>query len=157
MSDLYSRSGISVEGLASTNKALAALGEPKEELKKILLDGAEIMAKEAKVQAPKKSNRLAESIRPAATTRGGFVYAGNNRKGKGGVSYANPVHWGWFVDRKSERARKSARGYIKRNIKPNPFMAKALGYTREEIFTNFTKQMKNELDRIIGKYNKRGQ
>ena len=38
---------------------------------------------------------------------------------------ANPIHWGWG----------------KRNIRPQPFFVRALGYTRSEIYDNYFKQM----------------
>lgn len=157
MADLYSRSGITVEGLSGTYKALKELGEPNDSLKAILREAAETMAAASRDTVPVKSGKLKASIRPAATTRGAFVYAGNNRAGLNGVPYANPIHWGWFRDRKSQRAKNSRRGYINKNIRPNPFMAKALGYTREEIFRNFTDHMERELEGIISRNMKRRQ
>lgn len=82
---------------------------------------AERVVLEAKTLVPVRTGALRNSIRLSATTKGISIKAGNN----GRIPYANPIHWGWF----------------KRHIKPQPFFAKALGYTRQEIFDNYYKQM----------------
>lgn len=147
--DLYSRGGITVEGLSSTIRTMKALGDDTATIRQALKQAAETLAAASRGTVPTRTGKLKRSIRTSTTVRGAFVYAGNNTN----VKYANPIHWGWFRDRKSERARKSSRGYINKNIKPNPFLAKALGYTREEIFTNFTKIMEDELTRTIHRSN----
>jgi hypothetical protein len=120
------------------------LGEPTEALREALKGAAETWADAARDTIPVRTGRLKSTIRTSATNRGAFGLVGNSR-----VPYANPIHWGWFRDRKSERARKSTRGYINKNIKPNPFAAKALGYTKLEIYQNFTKIMDDELTKVI--------
>ena len=82
---------------------------------------AEKVLLESKALVPVRTGALRNSIRLSATTKGISIKAGNN----GRIPYANPIHWGWF----------------KRHIKPQPFFAKALGYTRQEIFDNYYKQM----------------
>jgi hypothetical protein len=131
---------------------MKALGEPDEALKKALKQAAETMATASRDTVPvgkgkdPHKGRLKASIRTSATARGAFVIAGNK-----GAPYANPIHWGWFRDRKTAAAKRSPKGYINKNIKPNPFFAKALGYTRQEIFENFTKVISNEVNGIIRK------
>jgi hypothetical protein len=142
--DLYSRGGITVEGLSSTIRTMKALGDDTTTIRQALKAAATTMANAARDTVPTRTGRLARTIRPASTVRGAFVYAGN-----AAVPYANPIHWGWFRDRKSERARKSSRGYINKNIKPNPFLAKAANLNRQEIFDNFTRIMEDELTRTI--------
>jgi hypothetical protein len=55
------------------------------------------------------------------------------------VPYANPIHWGWFLDKRTG---------VKRNIKPNPFLARALGYNRDQILNDYVKN----LEKLINKY-----
>lgn len=142
--DLYSRGGITVEGLSSTIRTMKALGDDTSTIREALKAAATTMAAAARDTVPTRTGRLARTIRPAATVRGAFVYAGNNS-----VPYANPIHWGWFRDRKSQQAKNSRRGYINKNIKPNPFLAKAANLNRQEIFDNFTRIMEDELTRTI--------
>ena len=121
-------SGIKVTNLREINKALKAIGAPNEEIKKAGKDSGELVASEARGLVPVRTGALRNSIRVSATARGKItVLAGNNRKSKSGVPYANPIHWGWF----------------KRNIKPQPFFVKALGYTRAEVYENYFKQIEN--------------
>jgi hypothetical protein len=152
-SDLYARGGgaIGVEGLSSSIRTMKALGDDTTAIREALKVAAKTMADASRDTVPVGTGRLRESIKPYATQTGAGVSAGNARKSMNGVKYANPIHWGWFVDRKSDAAKRSTRGYIKKNIKPNPFFAKALGYTREEIFSNFTKTIENEISGIIRK------
>lgn len=84
---------------------------------------AEKVLLESRSLAPVRTGALRNSIRLSVTTKGISIKAGNN----GNIPYANPIHWGWF----------------KRHIKPQPFLAKALGYTRQEIYDNYFKQMDN--------------
>lgn len=120
------QSGIKVTNLREINKALKAVGAPNEAIKKAGKESGELVASEARGLVPVRTGALRNSIRVGATARGKItVLAGNNRTSKSGVPYANPIHWGWF----------------KRNIKPQPFFVKALGYTRAEVYENYFSQM----------------
>ena len=118
--------GVKVKNLREINKALAAIGVPKEAVKDAGKDSGELVANEARSLVPVRTGNLRNSIRVGATARGKItVLAGNNRTSKSAVPYANPIHWGWF----------------KKHIKPQPFFVRALGYTRSEIYDNYFKQM----------------
>jgi len=118
--------GVKVTNLREINKALAAVGVPKDAVKAAGKESGELVASEARSLAPVRTGALRDSIRVGATARGKItVLAGNNRTSKSGVPYANPIHWGWF----------------KRHIRPQPFFVTALGYTRSEIYDNYFKQM----------------
>ena len=118
--------GLKVKNLKEVTKALKAVGVPADAVKKAGKESGELVANEARSLVPVRSGRLRSSIRVSATARSKVtVMAGNNRKSQSGVPYANPIHWGWF----------------KRNIKPQPFFIKALGYTRAEVFENYFNQM----------------
>ena len=121
-----SDAGVRVKNLREVNKALRAVGVPAEAIKAAGKQSGDLVANEAKSLTPVRTGKLRDSIRVSATARGVIkVMAGNNRKSKSGVPYANPIHWGWF----------------KRNIKPQPFFVTALGYTRTEVFDNYYKQI----------------
>jgi HK97 gp10 family phage protein len=118
--------GVKVKNLREINKALAAIGVPKEAVKDAGKESGELVAAEARSLVPVRTGNLRNSIRVGATARGKItVLAGNNRTSKSAVPYANPIHWGWG----------------KRNIRPQPFFVRALGYTRSEIYDNYFKQM----------------
>ena len=121
-----SDAGVKVTNLREVNKALKAIGVPNDAIKKAGKESGELVASEARTLVPVRTGKLRNSIRVGATARGKItVMAGNNRGTKSAVPYANPIHWGWF----------------KRNIKPQPFFSRALGYTREEIYRNYFTQM----------------
>ena len=121
-----SDSGIKVTNLREINKALRNIGTPNDAIKKAGKESGELVANEARSLVPVRSGALRNSIRVSALLSGKVsVSAGNNRTTKSGIPYANPIHWGWF----------------KRNIKPQPFFVKALGYTRAEVYKNYFKQV----------------
>tara|TARA_R110000751_G_scaffold90613_1_gene177806 strand:+ start:201 stop:614 length:414 start_codon:yes stop_codon:yes gene_type:complete len=118
--------GVKVKNLREINKALAAIGVPKEAVKDAGKKAGELVKAEARSLAPVRTGALRESIRIGATAQGKItILAGNNRTSKSAVPYANPIHWGWY----------------KRHISPQPFFAKALGYTRAEIYDTYFKQL----------------
>ena len=118
--------GVKVKNLREINKALDAIGVPKDAIKDAGKDSGELVASEARGLVPVRTGALRNSIRVGATARGKItVKAGNNRTSSSGVPYANPIHWGWF----------------KRHIRPQPFFVRALGYTRTEIYKNYFSQM----------------
>jgi hypothetical protein len=118
--------GVKVKNLREINKALDAIGVPKDAIKDAGKESGELVANEARGLVPVRTGALRNSIRVGATARGKItVKAGNNRSSSSGVPYANPIHWGWF----------------KRHIRPQPFFARALGYTRTEIYKNYFGQM----------------
>ncbi|MFN9108681.1 MAG: HK97 gp10 family phage protein [Bacteroidota bacterium] len=131
--------GIKVQGLKQVNRALQAIGAPKDEIKAAGKEAGNIVANEARGLAPVRSGRLRDSIRAKGNPNGSVtVEAGNNRSGRTGVPYANPIHWGWFYDKKN---------FIKKNIMPNPFFNKALGYTRDEVLNTYFRNMDNLIQR----------
>lgn len=125
---------ITVDGLADIQVAFKAIGVPVEAIKDANQASGKVVADEAKRQAPDRTGRLRRSIRIARVTTHVKIRAGMKS-----IPYANPIHWGWFYDRNS---------FVHRNIKPNPFMARALGYTRDEVIKNYIEQMQ----KLIAKY-----
>jgi hypothetical protein len=97
----------------------------------IVLDHAKANAKFLYGKGYKKAykhqrgtGRLLKSLR--IYTRGASVSVGSR------LPYANPIHWGWFYDKNN---------FVKKRIKPNPFLSRALGYNRDEILATYKRGM----------------
>ena len=136
MTNTYQPNGIKTKGLNQAIRALKELGTPDNEIKAAGNDAGQLVANEARLLVPVRTGRLRDSIRVSNQLRKVVISAGNNRTSKSGVPYANPIHWGWF----------------KRNIKPQPFFIKALGYTRQEVYDRYFQN----LSRLVEKQNAKG-
>jgi hypothetical protein len=123
--------GIKVKGLRQALRSLQEIGVPKEEIKAANGRAAELVLQAARPLVPVRSGKLLSTLRVGKALNKATVSAG-----RASVPYANPIHWGWF----------------KRNIQPQPFFAKALGYTRDEIYQNYFR----ELSQLIEKHNTKG-
>jgi hypothetical protein len=126
--------GIEVKGAAQLARHLKAanpalLKELKAENKRL----AGMVADTAEAHVPRRTGRLAGSIRPGATQRSGTVKAGSRA-----VPWAGPIHFGWF--RRKEPA-------VGGPIKPNPFLYRALDERRDEVFAAY----KEAVERIAAK------
>ena len=124
---------ITVDGLVGLMKALQAVGTPVEAIREANEAVGGMVLRTAKNIAPVRSGDLRRTIRLTKATTNIKIRAGLKR-----VPYANPIHWGWFYDRNN---------FITKNIKPNPFMARALGYNRDEILTKYASEMKKLIDK----------
>jgi hypothetical protein len=116
--------GIKVENLQQVLKALKQIGTPTAEVGKAAQEAADIVANMSRSLVPVRSGKLRETIKSKKQARKVLVSAGTNKS----VPYANPIHWGWFYDRNN---------FVKKNILPNPFFAKALGLTRNEVYKTY--------------------
>lgn len=129
--------GIKVQGLQEALKALKAIGTPTAEVSAAAQQAGEIVASMSRTLVPVKSGKLRATIKSKKQARKVLVSAGNNTT----VPYANPIHWGWYYDKNN---------FVKKNIMPNPFFAKALGYTRQEVYENYF----NSINKLFNKYYK---
>ena len=116
--------GIKVTGLNEALRALKAIGTPVAEVQAAAQQAGEIVASQSRSLVPVRSGALRATIRSKKQARKVLVSAGNNTK----VPYANPIHWGWYYDKNN---------FVKKNIMPNPFFAKALGLTRKEVYETY--------------------
>jgi hypothetical protein len=116
--------GIKVQGLNEALRALKAIGTPVAEVQAAAQQAGEIVASQSRSLVPVRSGKLRETIRSKKQARKVLVSAGNNTK----VPYANPIHWGWYYDKNN---------FVKKNIMPNPFFAKALGLTRRQVYETY--------------------
>ena len=116
--------GIKVQGLNEALRALKAIGTPVAEVQAAAQQAGEIVASQSRSLVPVRSGALRATIKSKKQARKVLISAGNNTR----VPYANPIHWGWYYDKNN---------FVKKNIKPNPFFAKALGLTRREVYETY--------------------
>lgn len=118
---------ISIEGIKELNRAFKSVGKAAtNDLKGAHADAAKVIAKEAKTKTPRRTGRLAASLRSSGTQRGGVV-----RAGKASVPYAGPIHFGW-----------SSRG-----IRPQPFIYEAMDARSGEVLDQYEKQIQKLIDK----------
>jgi HK97 gp10 family phage protein len=129
--------GIKVQGLNEALRALKAIGTPVAEVQAAAQQAGEIVASMSRTLVPVKSGKLRATIRAKKQARKVLVSAGNNTT----VPYANPIHWGWYYDKNN---------FVKKNIMPQPFFAKALGLTRQEVYETYFTNM----NKLFNKYYK---
>lgn len=119
--------GIKVQGFKQAIQALRAIGVPDAEIKAAGSSAGDLVANEARTLVPVRTGALRDTIKVNKALRNVMIQAGNNKS----VPYANPIHWGWY----------------KRNVRPNPFFAKALGITREEVYKTYYEQLRQLIER----------
>jgi hypothetical protein len=141
---------VTIVGLDETLKALRAIGTPARALSAAGIESARIVANEAKTLVPVRSGALKNSIAVARTTKGAAIKAGNAT-----ILYANPIHWGWFRDYNTARAKATKSGSIARNIKPNPFLERALGLKKGEVLEAYRRNINKLITEETAKARKR--
>jgi len=140
---------IKVEGLGRTLKQLEALGATKQDFVEINLEAANTLVRAVQNEVPvydgtrnsktgkryyyKSGGDLKASLR-ASKTKGYAAVVMGNRK----VQYANPIHWGWLYDKQN---------FVQKNIKPNPFLVRALGANYKMIIRQYDKRIQDLLDK----------
>jgi hypothetical protein len=129
--------GIKVQDLKYVLGALKQIGVPTAEVSAAAQEAANIVASTARTLVPTRTGALRNTIRAKKQARKVLVSAGNNTR----VPYANPIHWGWFYDKNN---------FIKKNILPQPFFAKALGLTRNEVYKTYFLN----INKLYNKYSK---
>jgi Bacteriophage HK97-gp10, putative tail-component len=82
--------GIKVEGLNELVRTMKRAGVDITELKDANQQAGEIVAAYAQATAPRRSGRLAASVRSTKQVRRARIQAG-----RAAVPYAGPIHWGW--------------------------------------------------------------
>lgn len=135
--------GIKVENLSLTLKALKELGADQKSLQLPGFKAAEQLISASKSLVPVRTGALSASMRPRRIQRGGSVQAGGKR-----VPYANAIHWGWLVVSTAHRGTLKPGTY--RGIKPQPFFSEALGYNKEQILQTYEKAMRELIDNLPG-------
>lgn len=113
---------LKVEGLRDTIKSLEKSGTSVDDLKDLMASLSLIVIQAA--SPPVQSGSLSGSMRPGRAKNRAVI-----RAGTAAVPYAGPIHYGW----------------LKRNIRPQPFLDEALQKTYPEILEAFD----NELSEIF--------
>lgn len=122
--------GIRIEGQRELRKSLRQAGDDLEDLKAAHKAAAEVAAGGAKPHVPRRTGRLAGTIRPGGTKTGAVI-----RAGRKAVPYAGPIHWGW-----------EARG-----IEPQEFLADGAKDTEPQWVELFYKALNKSLKKVKGK------
>lgn len=130
------RGGIKVVGLDETVKALQAIGTPTKAIAQAGVESARIVLRTAETLVPRRTGTLASTMKVARTKHGSAVRAGGPN-----VRYGLPIHWGWARDWKSAYARATKKGWIQKNIEPQPFLADALGYNRQQVIDTYRRNL----------------
>ena len=133
---------IQAEGLRDLQKSLKAVGADKSEIANANFEAAQTLIKAALPLVPTLTGRLRGSLKAGRAQGQAEARAGNNNR----LGYAAPIHWGWSIVGAATKSRLPV-GSI-RNIEPQPFFSEALGYTYEEIVTNYNRNMQN----LVNKY-----
>jgi len=121
--------GIRVEGLDELVRSMKRAGQDIDELKDAHFRAAQIVATYAAQIAPRRSGKLAGSIKAARQVRRARVTAGRSS-----VPYAAPIHWGW----------------PSHNINGDPFMSKAAQATEPEWTAAYAADVQAALDKVKG-------
>lgn len=109
-------SAVRVEGLKELKRALkSADKDVKTAMRKGNKEAAQVVATQAKIEAPVRTGRLAAAIKASAGLGDASVRAGGSK-----VPYAGPIHFGWM-----SRPNKS-KGWRGGPIHPQPFLFRAL-------------------------------
>jgi hypothetical protein len=126
-------STVEVVGVKELRASLKRLGIDLNDLKGAHVEVASIVGRKAVQDAPRRSGRLASTMRPGAAATQAVVRFGGAR-----VPYANAVHWG-------TGARPGRRG--PHNIRRNAFATEAAADTQpqwEPVYMDF-------IDALVGK------
>ena len=123
-SSVASRGRIEVNGVKIVIKQLRKMdGETRNELKRVYIQSANIVYRNAMPRVPVRTGRLKSTMRITSSVRGGAVRAG----GKRSAPYAGPVHFGW------PNRPNLARSWYGGPIRPNTFLYSALDARRGEV------------------------
>lgn len=122
---------IGVEGLRAFARALKdAESGLLDELKDTHREVGELVASTARANAPRRSGRLAASIKSARAQSGVVVSAGRKS-----IPYAKPIHFGW-----PSRPNR-ARGWRGGPIRPQPFLYDAVDQRRSEVVRVYAERL----------------
>jgi len=118
---------VEVEGLAQLRRTLRQAGDDLSDLKDAHQRAAYIVGLRAESTAPRRTGRLAGSVKGRGTKNAAGVTAGSRAR----VPYAPPIHWGWF----------------RRGISANPWVSRAAQDTEPLWLPAYSA----ELDDIVAK------
>lgn len=123
------KEGMTVEGAARLRQSLRKAGADAADLKTANARAASIVAQAAAASAPRRTGRLAATVRGNKAVGKAIVRGGSAR-----VPYAGPIHWGWPA----------------RHIAAQPFMSEAAVRTQPIWLPEFFKDMQSICDQVRG-------
>jgi len=120
---------VRVEGARRLVRTLREFGDAIEDLKDANAAAAAMVADDARAAAPKRTGRLAGSIRGNRAAGKAVVAAGGAK-----VPYAGPIHWGW----------------PKRNIAANRFIWDTAHDTQDRWLPEYEANLQALADKVEG-------
>jgi len=126
---------VRIEGLPDLRKKIRGITDDldrdgaKGALKDLNLDAAKVVEGKATAIIPRRTGKLASTLRAAGTQRQARVRAGYRRQG---FNYAGPIHFGWYAQ----------------GIRPQPFLYDALDARRNQVLEVYDAG----IDRLIKQY-----
>lgn len=122
---------VSVAGLGKLRRALREAGVSVEDLKDAHAAVSQLVAAAAASRAPRRSGRLAASVRGTRAAGKASVLAGGSA-----VPYAAPIHWGWPA----------------RHIAAQPFASDAATQTESAWLPVYAAELERIADAVGGHY-----
>jgi len=120
---------LQVDGARQLRASLRRAGLSVQDLKDAHRAVAETVKAEAAPRAPRRTGRLAASVRASGTQSAAIV-----RAGKKAVPYAGPIHWGWPA----------------RNITAQPWLAETAQRTEHKWTATYLDALEHIIDTIEG-------
>lgn len=120
---------VRIEGLANLTRTLKKAGEDLTDLKTANARAAAIVVAAAEALAPRRSGRLAGTIRAAKAVGRARVMGG-----RASVPYGPPIHWGWPA----------------RHITANPFISLAAQQTESQWLPAYLDDIEKLLGEVTG-------
>jgi HK97 gp10 family phage protein len=120
---------LEVQGLDTLVRTMRKAGEDLGDLKAANARAGEIVAAAASAMAPRRTGKLAASVRASKQAKRAQVVAG-----RAAVPYAAPIHWGW----------------PSRHIDPQPFMSQAAQATEPQWLPQYKEDIDKVLDQVTG-------
>ncbi len=136
---------VKVTGAKELRKAIrqiedaAAKKGMQADLKGAYRTAARAVEVQAKMEAPRRSGRLAGSIKSKGTTTGASIVAGGLKS----VPYAGPIHYGWKT--RPNKSKKWRGG----PIAANPFLTRAAEQSVDVVALLIEQELQRVLDRMM--------
>lgn len=127
----FTKVSADVEGVARLRRELKKAGGDLSQLREANRNAAASILPIAEGLAPKRTGRLAATIRTGATNKAGIL-----RAGRKSIPYAGPIHWGWPV----------------RGIRPQPYLAEAAQGNEDIWIGAYTEAIDKAIKQVEGKY-----
>lgn len=133
---MAAQSAVEVVGEKELRRAFREIGDKTSarQLKEAHKAAAEIVAKQARYEVPKRSGALGATIRAAGLQASAVVRAGTAK-----VPYAAPIHFGW----------------ARHHISPQPFLYKAADRRISEVVDEYERQIESIINTALGRQNVR--